>query len=225
MRLTRIIALAVAAIATAGTLALAGTPVQAARPPSRASQASRVEPTPYPPQPPTLTVSDATLAVGETFTLTGAGFSPDRGRPAGFHLPAALHAGPGRGPGPAGQRRGRGDAAPVARSLPERADPANPTIVRADAAGAFSIRLRFDRQGEVVITATGLVSGLTGSVTVTVITTAAGVAVASDRQQHRPADRRGLRFGGYRRAAGAAGDHLASAYPSCRCRCVRGSVG
>ena len=155
MRLSRIIGSAVATLATVGAFAIAGTPAQAQPQP------------PYPPQPPALTVSDPTVAVGTAFTIFGSGFGGNENVRHDFSFQPLAARAPGAQP--ARQNSGGvGAMVPVALQAPVFADPASGLRVRANSAGEYSVRLRFNRQTVVVITATGETTGRTASTTVTI---------------------------------------------------------
>ncbi|GGM07426.1 MULTISPECIES: hypothetical protein [Micromonospora] len=70
MRLTRII------MALTVGLAVVAAPAVAAAAAPQPTPSQSVSPTDYPPQPPALTVTPTTTTVGNTVTLTGAGFLP-----------------------------------------------------------------------------------------------------------------------------------------------------
>ncbi|ROT29752.1 LPXTG cell wall anchor domain-containing protein [Micromonospora sp. HM5-17] len=158
MRLSRIIGSAVATLATVGAFAIAGTP----------AQAQPVPQPPYPPVPPALTVSDATVEVGQTFTVFGTGYGGNELVRLVFTTQPL--AAPAPGVQPARQNSGGvGAMAPVARQA--QTVHTNPTTitVRANPTGEFSVRVRFTRQLTVTITGTGLTTGRVASTAVTVV--------------------------------------------------------
>lgn len=163
MRLSRIIGSVVATLATAGAFVIAGTPAQAQPQP------------PYPPTPPALTVSDATVEVGQTFTVFGSGFGGNESVRLDFATSPL--AAPVRGVQP--QRRDSGGVGAMFQATAQGPVHVNPTriTVRADTAGSFAVRVRFTRQLTVVITATGLTTGRTASTTVEVFRPQPGLPV------------------------------------------------
>jgi hypothetical protein len=151
MRLTRIIS------ALAGALAIVATPAVAH---------AQNE---YPPPPPVLTLSTTTITAGDTVVLSGQGYDPgEQVSITSVHRAGAA----GRTSGATNRNNHAGPAmVTVAYHMP-LADghvPSPPITITADSAGAFSVRLRFTDPGVEVITATGLTSGRSASVTLTVL--------------------------------------------------------
>jgi hypothetical protein len=153
MRITRVIS------ALAGVLAIVAVPVAANAQPD------------YPPPPPVLTLSSTTITAGDTVTLTGRGYDPGElvsvtsvhqplaaGRPGGT-TDRVTHAGPGMVTVAYRMPLAGGDPKPLTP----------PFQVRADAAGGFSVRERFGDPGTETQTAVGETSGLSASITLTVL--------------------------------------------------------
>jgi hypothetical protein len=170
MRLSRIITAFVAGLAVAGAPTAAG-----------AAQ-------PYPPQPPALTATVTTVGVGENTTLIGTGFGANELVRLDFSFtPLALRA-PGGQPAQL-DSGGTGAMAPIAAAgvladeghdggRDHRCNEAIPSItVRADADGRFTRVVSFRCQGRILVTATGLTTGRTASVTITVIKHQPGLPV------------------------------------------------
>ncbi|MBE1490153.1 hypothetical protein [Plantactinospora soyae] len=155
MRLSRIIGSAVATLATVGAFAIAGMPAAAQPLPQP----------PYPPVPPSLTVSDPTVVAGTAFTVFGRGYGGNELVRLDFAFgPIAL------GAQPAADTGGVGAMLPVARqAAPVHTDPRSGLTVRANVTGEFSVRLRFNRTGTLTITGTGLTTGRVASTTVTIV--------------------------------------------------------
>lgn len=108
---------------------------------------------PYPIVPPQLSVTAATVVVGSTVDVTGVGFQSDETVSIDTTVQATAIG-----------RIGRAAGAPV--DLPARR--ATTTVV-ADGDGSFTIKLTLDQIGVWTITGTGLRSGLSASVNVTVV--------------------------------------------------------
>ncbi|MFC6016925.1 hypothetical protein ACFP2T_11990 [Plantactinospora solaniradicis] len=154
MRLSRIIGSVVATLATVGAFAIAGMPAAAQPLPQP----------PYPPVPPSLTVSDPTVEVGTTFTVFGSGFGGNELVRLDFALgPLAL------GAQTAADTGGVGAMLPVARQAAQVYTNPTSITVRANVTGEFSVRVRFTRTGTLTITATGLTTGRVASTTVTIV--------------------------------------------------------
>lgn len=184
MRLSRIITaiaigLAVAAVPTAAGAALSQQPLSVF--PQDSSH-----PPPYPPYPPgtpTLTVSPSTVLVGETVTVTGAGFGPNEL----VEITVTTNPQAAGIPGAEGTaRRADGSTVALAPVAYQRQDASQPGghpehkgdedcdrqvfTVRADANGGFTFVFRTGCPGRVTFTARGLESGRTASATLTVLT-------------------------------------------------------
>jgi hypothetical protein len=151
MRLTRIIS------ALAGALAIVATPAVAQAQPD------------YPPPPPVLTLSSTTITAGETVTLSGSGFGlGELADITSAHRTIAA----GR---PGGATNRNSHTGPVMTTVAYRmplADggpPAPPVTLRTDSTGAFSVRMRFNDPGAEDITVRGETSGLSATVTLTVL--------------------------------------------------------
>ncbi|GIH17996.1 hypothetical protein [Rugosimonospora africana] len=151
MRLTRIIS------ALAGALAIVATPAVAH---------AQNE---YPPPPPVLTLSSTTITAGDTVILSGRGYGlGEQVSITSVHRAGAA----GRTSGATNRNSHAGPAmVPVAfdQPLADGHVPTPPVTVTTDSTGAFSIRLRFDDPGIEDITATGLTSGRSASITLTVL--------------------------------------------------------
>ncbi len=112
-------------------------------------------PDPYPPGQPTLSVSDASPTVGEAEVISGTGFA------AGEQIRIVVDY-QGTGGGAQGARAA---VVPVALVIAPRDVQLS---VTADPSGAFSTSVVLTEAGVVVITATGLTSGVSQSVTLLV---------------------------------------------------------
>lgn len=128
----------------------------------------------YPPSPPTLTVSPATVFVGDVVQEFGRGFAPNE----------LVRIEISFGGGSAGGTGGGGSVQP-GRMAGFTAHRFAAPIVRADSAGSFTSSDRMTRVGTATITATGTTSGLSDSATVTVL---APVSAALPRTSSTPID-------------------------------------
>ncbi|MFI6763645.1 hypothetical protein ACIBF5_31425 [Micromonospora sp. NPDC050417] len=153
MRLTRIVASAMAALVTAGALATMTSSPAAAQP----------QP-PYPPQPPVLTLSDSTVLVGTEVTLFGRFYGPTEIVDIVF-TPQAVAAG-------AAERASvRQDTGATIAMVPVAYPPSGPPALTAvtNEAGEFQLPFRADWKGTWLITGTGRESGLSATTVLTVI--------------------------------------------------------
>lgn len=122
----------------------------------------------YPPQVPSLTLSDTTVVVGTTVTLSGTNFGPNE------TVDIAITTTPlaARAPGTTNTRSGTTTVAmamvPVSRKLPARVD-AGSLQAFTDANGDFQVDYTPRYKGEYTFTVTGRESGLTASATLLVI--------------------------------------------------------
>lgn len=146
MRLTRIVATAMAAFVTAGALATMTSSPAAAQP----------QPS-YPPQPSVLTLSDSTVVVGGNLTLTGQGYGPNEIVDITFSQQSAA----------AGRVAVRQDTGATVAMVPV-AFPSGLTATT-DANGRHQSTFQADRVGVWRITATGRISGVSASVLLTVV--------------------------------------------------------
>ncbi|WP_320068480.1 hypothetical protein [Micromonospora sp. RTGN7] len=159
MRLTRIIMALTVGLAVVAAPTGAG----AAQPQPTPSQPNS-QPTAYPPQPPVLTVNPSTIIIGETATLTGAGFGLNEAvQHAVSSAPLAIGQ---RNQAPA--RRGDGSTVAMAPVAYQAAAPLLFTV-QADAAGRFSVPYTPSVTGRLTFTAVGLTTGRTASATLTVL--------------------------------------------------------
>lgn len=116
---------------------------------------------PYPIISPLLSVSAGTVVVGSDVTVTGTGYGPDEN----VNVTTVVQT----------TAIGRlGEAAGVHQAAARRA-----TAVT-DGAGSFSITLRLDEVGLVIITGTGLTSGASASATVRVVPEGGVLPVTGD---------------------------------------------
>ncbi|MGW4462768.1 hypothetical protein [Micromonospora sp. NPDC004704] len=153
MRLTRIVASAMAAFVMAGALATMTSSPAAAQP----------QP-PYPPQPPVLTLSESTVAVGEEVTLFGRFYGPTETVDIVFTPQAAAAGAVER----TTVRQDNGTTvAMVPVAYPSGPPPALVAVTNAQ--GEFQITFDADWKGTWLITATGRESGLSASVVLTVV--------------------------------------------------------
>ncbi len=161
MRLSRII------MALTVGLAVAAVPtVAAAAQPQPQPSPSQPQPPVYPPVVAKLTVSPATIRLGETFTLRGRGFAPRETVAIDVSISAVPMAAPAEGTA----RRSDGSTvamAEVAYAQPQPA-PLHFTVTTDDA-GNFTVTYRPTRPGRYTFTATGETSGRTASATGTVL--------------------------------------------------------
>jgi LPXTG-motif cell wall-anchored protein len=145
----------VAALALAGTIALAG-----------AAPALAVNSNNYPAPPANSAVSDGVVGPGETFTFSGRGFL------AGERL--IIRVTPGARPASTGASIAGG----ASRSVPSKIDVvaavAQEFSTTADANGAFAFPLTISETGVYTLTATGVTSGKVTSQTITVEGAATG---------------------------------------------------
>ncbi|MFK3979477.1 hypothetical protein ACI2K4_03745 [Micromonospora sp. NPDC050397] len=152
MRLTRIVASAMAALVTAGALATMTSSPAAAQP----------QP-PYPPQPPVLTISDSTVVVGTEVTLFGRFYGPTEIVDIVF-TPQTTAAG---APERAAVRHDSGTTVAMVPVAYQGPPPALTAVT--NAAGEFQLSFDADWKGTWLITATGRESGLSASVVLTVV--------------------------------------------------------
>ncbi|MEU3455146.1 hypothetical protein ABZ671_16335 [Micromonospora sp. NPDC006766] len=179
MRLSRIIMALTVGLAVAAVPTVAGAaqpqPTPSASQPQPSLSPSQPQPsvTFYPPGqgPATLTVTLATIRLGQTFTLHGSGFAPGET----VDIDVSISALPGAAPAAGTARRGDGSTvalAPVAYARPLDAQPQPAPLhfkVVADATGAFTVKYRPTEVGRYTFTATGESSGRTASATGTVL--------------------------------------------------------
>jgi hypothetical protein len=161
MRLTRIVASAMAAFVTAGALA------------TMTASPSVAQPLPsYPPQAPIVTLSSTTVVVGNAVTIFGQGY----GRPADpiedVDITVTQQSAAAGVPGAAAARRDTGATVamvPVANQLPTQL--VAPLSLRAttNAEGRFQITFEVHQTGVFRIVATGRESGVSSSVLLTVV--------------------------------------------------------
>jgi hypothetical protein len=149
MRLTRIVASAMAAFVTAGALATMTSSPAAAQP----------QPS-YPPGVPPVTLSDSTVVVGGEVTIFGQGFGPNEPVDHTFSLQAAAAGAPERA-------TVRQDTGATIAMVPV-AFPSSLTATT-DGDGRYQITFTADRAGVWRITATGRISGVSASVLLTVV--------------------------------------------------------
>ncbi|MBT2515734.1 LPXTG cell wall anchor domain-containing protein [Arthrobacter sp. ISL-30] len=146
----------IAAIALAGLIALtASAPATAAT---------------YPAPPATGTVSDGTVAPGETFTFSGTGFIPGEAITITVTLTATPQA-------IGGSFSGGASAAVPAKIVLPTATQTFSTV--ANSAGAFSFPLSISEPGTYTLAATGATSGRTVTASVTVAGAATGTGLAT----------------------------------------------
>ncbi|MFC8849089.1 MULTISPECIES: hypothetical protein [unclassified Micromonospora] len=160
MRLSRIIMALTIGLAVVAAPTAAG----AAQPQPTPSPTGSLQPTPYPPQPPVLTVNPSTVNVGQTVTLTGAGFGPNEVVDITVTI-TPLAAGL---PGQATVRRSDGSTVAMAPVAFRAAAPTHFTVVT-DAAGTFTTPYTPDTPGQYLFTAVGQTTGRTASATLTVL--------------------------------------------------------
>lgn len=123
----------------------------------------------YPAPAPAVSVSDGTLAPGETFTFSGTGFTPGETIQITISNENVTAGGVGGGGG-----GGRGASV----SLVIRPAAVTTSTAVADSTGKFSIPVTLNEAGVYTLTAKGLTSGKTESAVVTVV--APTVAVAGE---------------------------------------------
>lgn len=121
----------------------------------------------YPPQLPTLTLSDSTVQVGETVVITGNNFGPNE------IVDITITVNPLAARAPGATTRGSGTTVsmamvPVTRQLPQWRGPVTLQAVT-DANGAFRVSYRVRYPGEYTITAVGRESGLVATATLIVL--------------------------------------------------------
>ncbi|EEP69980.1 hypothetical protein MCAG_00307 [Micromonospora sp. ATCC 39149] len=160
MRLSRIIMALTIGLAVVSAPSAAG----AAQPQPTPSPTGSPQTTPYPPQPPVLTVNPSTIFVGETTTLVGAGFGPNEVVEITVTI-TPLAAGL---PGQASARRSDGSTVAMAPVAFRAAAPTHFTVVT-DAAGRFTTTYTPDTPGQYLFTAVGQTTGRTASATLTVL--------------------------------------------------------
>lgn len=122
----------------------------------------------YPAPAPAVSVSDGTLAPGETFTFSGTGFTPGETIQITISNEKVTAAGGGNG-------GGRGTSV----SLAIRPAAVTTATAVADSTGKFSIPVTLDEAGVYTLTAKGLTSGKTESAVVTVVAPTIAVAGAT----------------------------------------------
>ncbi|WP_433341811.1 hypothetical protein [Micromonospora sp. CA-111912] len=159
MRLSRIIMALTLGLAVVAAPTAAG----AAQPQPTPSPSGPQQPPQYPPQPPALTVNPSTIVLGQTVTLTGAGFGPNESVE---HTVAATPLAAGL-PGQAPARRSDGSTVAMAPVAYQAAAPLRFTV-RADAAGEYSTRHTPSVTGRLTFTAVGA-TGRTATATLTVL--------------------------------------------------------
>ncbi|MBB5826447.1 hypothetical protein [Micromonospora carbonacea] len=160
MRLSRIIMALTIGLAVVAAPTAAG----AAQPQPTPSPTGSLQPTPYPPQPPVLTVNPSTVNVGDTVTLTGAGFGPNEVVAITVTI-TPLAAGL---PGGASAQRSDGSTVAMAPVAFQAAAPTFFTVVT-DSAGNFTTTYTPDTPGQYLFTAVGQTTGRTASATLTVL--------------------------------------------------------
>lgn len=124
----------------------------------------------YPAPAPAVSVSDGTLAPGEAFTFSGAGFTP------GETIQITIsneNVTAGGGGGGGGGSRG------TSVSLAIQPAAVTTSTAVADSTGKFSIPVTLDEAGVYTLTAKGLTSGKTESASVTVVAPTIAVAGAT----------------------------------------------
>lgn len=126
----------------------------------------------YPSAPVTGTVSDGTVAAGETFFFSGTGFNA--GEPIDLEV-SREEAGPSAAGAP-GTAGGPSAASPAGRIVP--LEMVISTTTSADAAGNFSYPFKLEQDGLYTMTATGVESGHVVTAQVVVGSGTDGVAVA-----------------------------------------------
>ncbi|MER5705634.1 hypothetical protein ABT023_27320 [Micromonospora sp. NPDC002296] len=160
MRLSRIIMALTVGLAVVAAPTAAG----AAQPQPTPSPSGPQQPPQYPPQPPALTVNPSTIVLGQTVTLTGAGFGPNE---SAEHTVATTPLAAGL-TGQAPARRSDGSTVAMAPVAYQAAAPSRFTV-RADAEGKFSARYTPSVTGRHTFTAVGATTGRTATATLTVL--------------------------------------------------------
>ncbi|MFI1194738.1 hypothetical protein ACH4T9_15970 [Micromonospora sp. NPDC020750] len=160
MRLSRIIMALTVGLAVVAAPTAAG----AAQPQPAPSPSGPQQPPQYPPQPPALTVSSSTIVLGQTVTLTGAGFGPNESV---GHAVATTPLAAGL-PGQAPARRSDGSTVAMAPVAYQAAAPLRFTV-KANAEGEFSVRYTPSVTGRLTFTAVGATTGWTATATLTVL--------------------------------------------------------
>lgn len=115
--------------------------------------------TPYPPAQPTLTVDDTLVVSGDTVTVVGTGFAP--GEDVQITVTVNAQAAPQFQAGGSGEGIAMVPVAAVAAQTSQ--------VVTANADGGFTADVTLTLVGQDTITATGLESGRSASVVVTVV--------------------------------------------------------
>lgn len=123
----------------------------------------------YPAPAPAVSVSDGTLAPGEAFTFSGAGFTPGESIQITISNENVTAGGGGGGGGSRG----------TSVSLAIQPAAVTTSTVVADSTGKFSIPVTLDEAGVYTLTAKGLTSGKTESASVTVVAPTIAVAGAT----------------------------------------------
>ncbi|MGW1061560.1 LPXTG cell wall anchor domain-containing protein [Micromonospora rubida] len=160
MRLSRIIMALTVGLAVVAAPTAAG----AAQPQPTPSPSGPQQPPQYPPQPPALTVTPSTIVLGQTVTLTGAGFGPNESvEHTGATTPLAAGL-----PGQAPVRRSDGSTVAMAPVAYQAAAPLQFTV-KADRWGKFSVRYTPSVTGRLAFTALGANTGWTATATLTVL--------------------------------------------------------
>jgi hypothetical protein len=143
--------------------------------PAAASAAPTPTPTAYPLPPPALAVSVGTVTVGGSVSIAGAGYRPGEPVNVSVRYESGV-VGPAQGVVaiPVGYAPAAAAGAGQGRALVVAAVPALPALpaAAADATGHFRTTVTLRRPGLATITATGAISGVSASVTVTVLTRA-----------------------------------------------------
>ncbi|MCX4472136.1 hypothetical protein OOK41_17790 [Micromonospora sp. NBC_01655] len=160
MRLSRIIMALTVGLAVVAAPTAAG----AAQPQPTPSPSGPQQPSPYPPQPPALTIDPSTIVIGQTVTLTGAGFGPNET----VELTVSVSPLAAGLPGQAPARRSDGSTVAMAPVAYQAAAPMQFTA-QADAAGEYSVPYTPSVTGRLTFTAVGLSTGRTATATLTVL--------------------------------------------------------
>ncbi|MFC4147606.1 hypothetical protein ACFO0M_15225 [Micromonospora mangrovi] len=161
MRLSRIIM-----ALTVGLAAVAVPTAASAAQPQPSPTVGTPQPPVYVPQPPVLTLDDPTITLGQSFVLRGSGFTPNTTAT----IDVSITALPVAAPAPGTARLSDGSNVAIAAVAFEQPQPAPLHFtVRVDASGNFTVTYRPNRPGRYTFTARDEVTGLTASVTGTVL--------------------------------------------------------
>ncbi|WP_229403424.1 hypothetical protein [Micromonospora okii] len=176
MRLSRIFMALTVGLAVVAAPTAAG----AAQPQPQPTPTGSQQP-PYVPQPPVLTVNPSTLVVGETATLTGAGFGPNETVDHTVTVTPLTAGLPGQA------RRSDGGTVEMTTVAYRAAAPSRFTAVT-DHEGRHTVTHRPDTPGRYLYTAVGRTSGRSASATLTVL----AASQPTQKPTHRPRPPHGL---------------------------------